>query len=233
MSTNNYYHHQQQVNSKQNNPNKVVVTKLQGGYHTVNAPLATQPQTVMSVQNNAVVQQGGYEQKELDNEDPDWGVNVQNNWGHPNNKTNTTPQNQPNGSQTSKPGDNELNATKQNESEGEDDESEGEDDESENGDGDGEVNPWQEYTGQQDEGPSGGASDSDTASSVSTTELLGRDPLYLVLSSFLSNEEGENIVDVLSKINRNLAKLVVALDKEKKDERKNKADHTKKSKSKQ
>lgn len=56
-------------------------------------------------------------------------------------------------------------------------------------------------------------SNSDTASTVSTTEILGRDPLFLVLSEFLMDEEGNNIVHVLSSINKNLSKLVKALDK--------------------
>jgi hypothetical protein len=54
----------------------------------------------------------------------------------------------------------------------------------------------------------GGKKDaSDTSSTVSTTELLGRDPLFLVLSEFFMDEEGNNIIHVLQKINKNLSKL--------------------------
>lgn len=51
-----------------------------------------------------------------------------------------------------------------------------------------------------------------TTSSVSTTEILGRDPLFLVLSEFLMDEEGNNIVHILGKINKNLSRLAKALE---------------------
>jgi vacuolar-type H+-ATPase subunit I/STV1 len=47
--------------------------------------------------------------------------------------------------------------------------------------------------------------DEDTAS-VDTVTMLGKDPLFLVLSKFLMNENG-NIVDILEKINKNLENL--------------------------
>lgn len=49
----------------------------------------------------------------------------------------------------------------------------------------------------------------DTASSVSTTELLGRDPLFLVLSQFLMNDvTGNNLVHVLEGISDKLSAVV-------------------------
>ena len=54
--------------------------------------------------------------------------------------------------------------------------------------------------------------DESTTSSVSTTEILGRDPLFLVLSEFLMDEEGNNIVHILSKINKNLSRVAKALE---------------------
>lgn len=48
--------------------------------------------------------------------------------------------------------------------------------------------------------------------SDSTVDCLSRDPLFLVLSQYLSNSEG-NIVDVLCKINKSLKRLVKALEK--------------------
>lgn len=64
--------------------------------------------------------------------------------------------------------------------------------------------------------PQSGTNDDDdnesTTSSVSTTEILGRDPLFLVLSEFLMDEEGNNIVHILSKINKNLSRVAKALE---------------------
>ena len=54
-------------------------------------------------------------------------------------------------------------------------------------------------------------SDSD---SLDTVECLSRDPLFLVLSQFLSNSDG-NIVDALSNINKNLKKIVKLMSKNK------------------
>jgi hypothetical protein len=56
-----------------------------------------------------------------------------------------------------------------------------------------------------------GGSVSDSGDSTSTSQLLSSDPLFLVLSQYLVNDKNENIVTVLSKINRNLAKLVRTL----------------------
>ena len=53
---------------------------------------------------------------------------------------------------------------------------------------------------------------SDTASETSTIEALSRDPLFLVLSHYLSNDKG-NIVDALYKINKTLKQLVKQLKK--------------------
>lgn len=68
---------------------------------------------------------------------------------------------------------------------------------------------------------SGGASYTESSSTVSTTELLGRDPLFLVLSQFLMSDDGGNIVDALMKINKHLSKLVKVFEqkKEKKNDR--------------
>lgn len=44
--------------------------------------------------------------------------------------------------------------------------------------------------------------------SINTIEMLSKDPLFLVLSKTFVNSEGHNIVDVLSKINTNLEKLL-------------------------
>jgi hypothetical protein len=65
-------------------------------------------------------------------------------------------------------------------------------------------------------GGSGSDSDAETSSTVSTAEILGRDPLFLVLSEFLMDDEGNNIVHILSKINKNLSKLTKALESNKK-----------------
>ena len=50
------------------------------------------------------------------------------------------------------------------------------------------------------------ASESSEASSTSTTSLLANDPLFIVLSQYLSNKDG-NIVDALYKINKTLKKI--------------------------
>jgi hypothetical protein len=69
------------------------------------------------------------------------------------------------------------------------------------------------------------ASEADTSSTVSTTEILGRDPLFLVLSEFLMDDEGNNIVHVLSSINKNLSKIAKALSEQKEYKKKNKSTH--------
>jgi len=196
--------------NKKNNPNQVVVTKLQGGF-PVNAPLATQPQTIMSVQNNGV-HQGGFA-----------GNTSQNQQTNNNIVQSLGPQ---------IPSQENNRAWEDYEQNGGDFSDDDEDDDDDDDDEDENENEDQDECDEEDCEQSGGASDVDTASTVSTTKLFGRDPLYLVLSSFLSNEEGENIVDVLSKINRNLAKLVAVLDKDKdnKSSKKNKGDDKRKSK---
>ena len=50
------------------------------------------------------------------------------------------------------------------------------------------------------------SSKSSEASSTSTTSLLANDPLFIVLSQYLSNKDG-NIVDALYKINKTLKKI--------------------------
>lgn len=66
---------------------------------------------------------------------------------------------------------------------------------------------------------SGGASEDDT-SSISTADILSKDPLFLVLSEFLMDEEGTNIVTMLGRINKSLKALKSALKGQTKDERK-------------
>lgn len=74
--------------------------------------------------------------------------------------------------------------------------------------------------------------DNESTSSVSTTEILSRDPLFLVLSEFLMDEAtgnnivhvGNGLVQVLNKINSKLGRIADALEtknkkKEKKDKR--------------
>lgn len=64
-------------------------------------------------------------------------------------------------------------------------------------------------------------SDTDSVSSVSTTEILSKDPLFLVLSEFLMDDEtgsnivhvGNDIVKVLSKINSKLGRIADLLEK--------------------
>lgn len=63
-------------------------------------------------------------------------------------------------------------------------------------------------------------SDTESSSSISTTDLLGRDPLFLVLSELLLDEEGNNLVHVLTKINKNLSKIAKALTPHQKHEKK-------------
>lgn len=76
----------------------------------------------------------------------------------------------------------------------------------------------------------GRSSDTESVSSVSTTEILSKDPLFLVLSEFLMDDEtgrnivhvGNDIVKVLSKINSKLGRIADSLEKkQKKDKSKN------------
>lgn len=53
--------------------------------------------------------------------------------------------------------------------------------------------------------------DSASESSVSTTELLGKDPLFLVLSQYFMTSSGKNIADVLEEISLSLKKGVRVL----------------------
>jgi hypothetical protein len=79
-------------------------------------------------------------------------------------------------------------------------------------------------------GGKGRSSDTESVSSVSTTEILSKDPLFLVLSEFLMDDEtgsnivhvGNDIVKVLSKINSKLGRIADSLEKkQKKDKSKN------------
>lgn len=51
--------------------------------------------------------------------------------------------------------------------------------------------------------------DIEDASSQATSELLGQDPLFLILSQFfMSSETGDNITTVLEKLNKNIEALL-------------------------
>lgn len=73
----------------------------------------------------------------------------------------------------------------------------------------------------------GRTSDTESVSSVSTTEILSKDPLFLVLSEFLMDDEtgsnivhvGNDIVKVLSKINSKLGRIADSLEKKEKKEK--------------
>lgn len=79
--------------------------------------------------------------------------------------------------------------------------------------------------------------DNESTSSVSTTEILSRDPLFLVLSEFLMDEAtgnniihvGNGLVQVLNKINSKLGRIVDVLEKKNQGDRKKekKREHTK------
>lgn len=55
-------------------------------------------------------------------------------------------------------------------------------------------------------------SDDDTKSETSTIDALSKDPLFLVLSEYLSNDKG-NIVDALFKINKSLKQIIKLMQK--------------------
>lgn len=71
------------------------------------------------------------------------------------------------------------------------------------------------------------SSDTESLSSVSTTEILSKDPLFLVLSEFLMDDEtgsnivhiGNDIVKVLSKINSKLGRIADSLEKKQKKDK--------------
>lgn len=88
----------------------------------------------------------------------------------------------------------------------EDEEDKDEDDDEEDGDDDEDDEEDEDEDGTQD----GGASDK-SYSTTSTTRMLSEDPLFLVLSEYLVNKKGENIVTVLDKINSSLNKLSKSL----------------------
>lgn len=83
------------------------------------------------------------------------------------------------------------------------------------------------------QGGKGVSYDTESVSSVSTTEILSKDPLFLVLSEFLMDDEngsnivhvGNDIVKVLSKINSKLGRIADSLEKKQKKD-KSKSRHT-------
>lgn len=54
--------------------------------------------------------------------------------------------------------------------------------------------------------------DEDAKSETSTIDALSKDPLFLVLSEYLSNDKG-NIVDALFKINKSLKQIIKLMEK--------------------
>lgn len=50
--------------------------------------------------------------------------------------------------------------------------------------------------------------DNKTDTSGSTYDILSKDPLFMVLSEFFMSKNGENICDILGKMNDNLVKLL-------------------------
>lgn len=52
------------------------------------------------------------------------------------------------------------------------------------------------------------ASEASSGGSYNTIDLLGGDPLFLVLSKFFMSEDGRNIADILEDISYKLDKLV-------------------------
>lgn len=90
---------------------------------------------------------------------------------------------------------------------------------SENGEDESDISPLEQQSG-------GGSRDNDneSTSSVSTTEILSRDPLFLVLSEFFMDEAtgnnivhvGNGLVQVLNKINSKLGRIADALEKKNK-----------------
>ena len=84
--------------------------------------------------------------------------------------------------------------------------------------------PFNENENIELEGGKRTSSDTESVSSVSTTEILSKDPLFLVLSEFLMDDEtgsnivhvGNDIVKVLSKINAKLGRIADCLEKKKK-----------------
>jgi hypothetical protein len=68
-----------------------------------------------------------------------------------------------------------------------------------------------QYQEEQEEEQEEEEDDDDKASTVSTSstiQMLGGDPLFLVLSEYLVNKKGDNIVTVLDKLNDNIEKLI-------------------------
>lgn len=51
-------------------------------------------------------------------------------------------------------------------------------------------------------------SSNNTEESGSTCEILSKDPLFMVLTEFLMSKNGENICDILDKLNNSIKKLI-------------------------
>lgn len=64
-----------------------------------------------------------------------------------------------------------------------------------------------EISDEEEDDVSSEGSDASDVSGGSTIDQLSRDPLFLVLSQYLSNKDG-NIVDALDKINKSLKKII-------------------------
>jgi hypothetical protein len=65
----------------------------------------------------------------------------------------------------------------------------------------------QEEDQEEDDGDDAASTVSNETTS-STIQMLGGDPLFLVLSEYLANKKGDNIVTVLDKLNDNIEKLI-------------------------
>lgn len=90
-------------------------------------------------------------------------------------------------------------------------------------DGDGETTSTDvESTDGESEPMQGGAKEDDT-SSISTADILSKDPLFLVLSEFLMDDEGTNIVTMLGRINKNLKSIKSLLEGQVHTEKKRKS----------
>lgn len=79
-----------------------------------------------------------------------------------------------------------------------------------------------ESTDGESEPMQGGAKEDDT-SSISTADILSKDPLFLVLSEFLMDDEGTNIVTMLGRINKNLKSIKSLLEGQVHTEKKRKS----------
>ena len=93
------------------------------------------------------------------------------------------------------------------ESEDEDEDDDADEDEDEEG-GQEDVEESEDNDKEDDEEDEEESQDGGASSVSSTTRMLSEDPLFLVLSEYLVDKNGQNLVTMLGKINNNLSKLV-------------------------